>query len=331
MEKITVYKQLVDHLVRYSGIKNQKDFVKYASKTLGLGEVSIYNKISDRSRFSVEELYKLCQELNISLDAVLHGNNPGKSYIQFYGDGLKYKPRNYKDFVDVINNYFSKIKTFDNACGYFLVNEIPLFHLLNFPHIMYLKFYIWNKINWKIENIGEEYNFRSFIEDFELQQSIKVLDNMFNSFMSIELWNSDMLKNSISLLHYLIDSKILTDPTEIKNIQNDFYALIDYLEQLTKIGKKKKNLRNEENPCHIFINELSLGSEVIVVKSQYSDMLFQQMDIPNYIQTTDQRLISSQFNFFETLRSMSIDITQTNQKLRDSFFVNLRNQINSIC
>jgi len=50
--------------------------------------------------------------------------------------------------------------------------------------------------------------------------------------------------------------------------------------------------------CDIYLTDLTSGSEIILVKSDQVDMLSQQIDVPNYMQTSDQKMIDSHFRFF---------------------------------
>ncbi|MBK9744422.1 MAG: hypothetical protein IPO94_16385, partial [Saprospiraceae bacterium] len=58
----------------------------------------------------------------------------------------------------------------------------------------------------------------------------------------------------------------------------------------------------------------NIGSEVILVRSENLDLLFQQIDVPNYMRTTDPRMIDNQFRFFENIRKISTHITMTGEK-----------------
>lgn len=66
---------------------------------------------------------------------------------------------------------------------------------------------------------------------------------------------------------------------------------------------------------------------VILVKSEQVDMLFQQIDVPNYMQTSDQNMIDNQFRFFENIRKISTLITNAGEKERLIFFANMRQKL----
>ena len=104
------YESLVSHLLKNSEHKNLKVMVKDISKLLGMSEASIYNKFNGRSRFSIEELFTICQKSNISLDHLIHAQEPKNSYVPFYADGLMYQPRNYPDYFQNVISYFAKVK-----------------------------------------------------------------------------------------------------------------------------------------------------------------------------------------------------------------------------
>jgi len=321
------YRTIVDLLIKNSGFKNQKELVVQISHWLGCKETAVYNKLNGRSHFTIEELVILCRKLQLSLDFLIFNSTSRSAHVTFFADGLRLRPRNYNDYINNIILYYTKIKQNQNARGYFLANEVPFFHLLNFPNLMYLKLYIWNKINWKISGMTSEYRFSDFKNNHELKQSISVLKELFHSFPNVEIWNPNMLDNTISQFQYLREVYIINEKDDLYYIRKEFGDLIDHLENLTLSGKKSPNSKGQEMPLDIYITDLTLGSEVILVKSDQFDMLFQQIDVPNYMQTSEQKMIDNQFTFFENIRKISTYITNAGEKERLIFFNRMRNQL----
>ncbi len=328
MDLSSDYYKIIETIVQQSGYKNKKQMVDDMSQWLGISETSIYNKLRDRSRFTIEEIAYICKKLKISLDGVIFNTESKNAYVHFFADGLRYQPRNFADYVKVIINYFSKIKQLQDVTGYFLANEVPLFHFLSFPNLLYLKLFIWNKINWQIPQVSKSYSFTEFKRDSELQQSVKYLRELFNSFPNIEIWNPSILENTLTQFKYLKDVGIISDRDDIINFKKEMGQLVDYLENLTLTGKKPENSKGQEMSCNIYITDLTLGSEIILVKSDHMDMLFQQIDVPNYMHTSDERMIKNQFSFFENIRKISTHITHAGEKERLIYFNKLRQRLN---
>lgn len=321
------YKTIIDLLIKNSGFKNQKEMVIHISSWLGCKETATYNKLSGRSHFTIEELVLVCRKLQLSLDFLIFNSSSRSANITFFADGLRLKPRSYNDYINNIILYYTKVKQNQNVKGFFLANEVPLFHLLNFPNLMYLKLYIWNKINWKIPGITSEYKFSDFKNNHDLKQSISILKELFHSFPNVEIWNPNMLDNTISQFLYLKEVHLIQDKDDLYFIRKEFEDLIDHLEDLTLTGKKSANSKGQEMLLDIYITDLTLGSEVILVKSDQFDMLFQQIDVPNYMQTSDQKMIDTQFTFFENIRKISTYITNAGEKERLIFFNRMRKQL----
>lgn len=324
------YELVINHLIKHAGFKNLKELVINVSGWLGVSEASIYNKVNGRSKFSVEELLFICQKTNVSLDNFIQNGQTKNSYVPFYADGLKYKPRNFSDYISNIINYYTKIRMLKDVHGYFLANEVPMFHLLAFPHLMYLKLYMWNRINWQMEGINKSFSFDDFKNDIELSRNIKILKDLYYSFPDTEIWNPYMLDNTIAQYLYLRDINAIKSKEDHSYIKQEFYDLIDHLEELTIKGKKPLNSKNVEMDCNIYINDINLGSEVILVKSEQYNLLFQQIDVPNYMRTTDERMVTNQFKFFENIRKISAFIIYAGEKERLTFFARLKAQVEKI-
>lgn len=323
-------KDLAEFIIQNSGAKNFKELVTKISKIIDLSETSVYNKLNDRSSFSAPEIIEIYMYFGISLDQIISKHDKHNSFVPFFADGLKFKPRNFTDYINNIIMYYSKIKQWENVHGYFLANEVPMFHLLSFPHLMYMKLYIWNKTNWHIKDLSTDYAFQSIENDFEFKQSLTLLKELYFSFPDTQIWNLNMLDNSITQFQYLIDLGILKNKEDVLQLTQEFKDLINYLEELTFLGHKPKNIKGIENATNIYITDMNIGSEVILVKSDKSDLLFQQIDVPNYMRTNDPKMIENQYAFFENIKKISTHITMTGEKERFKFFKKLREKVENI-
>ena len=310
--------------------RNKKDKILIISKLFDLSDQSAYNKLSGRSQFSVSELFTLSSMYGFSIDEITQESKRDRSFIPFYSDGLKYSPRTYAEYLQNINGYFGKIKRLTHVHGYFLANEIPMMHLLNFPHLLYLKMYIWNEVNWQIKGISKEYNPQSIVDEPEFLQQKKYLNDQFCSFHNTEIWNPNMLDNLISQFIYLQEKGIIKDFNQIQTFVQELYKLVDYLSLLAETGDKAINHKNAIYKCDIFYTELVVGSEIILVKSDEGNMLFQQLDSPNYIRTYDANMISKVYDFFKEIKKSSTYITATGERERVKFFENLRQRCTKI-
>jgi len=328
MDLRTDYYKIIENIIQQSGYKNKKMMVDDMSQWLEISTSSVYNKLQDRSRFTIEEIAIICKKLKISLDGLIFNTSSKNAYVHFFADGLRYQPRNFADYVNVIINYFSKIKQLQDVTGYFLANEVPLFHFLSFHNLLYLKLFIWNKINWQIPEVSKSYSFSEFKNDSELQQSVKYLKELFNSFPNIEVWNPSILDNTLTQFKYLKDVGIISEKDDIFNFKIEMKQFIDYLEDLTLSGHKPENSKGQKMACNIYITDLTVGSEIILVKSDQMDMLFQQIDVPNYMHTSDERMIKNQVAFFENIRKISTHITHAGEKERLIYFNTLRQRLN---
>lgn len=330
MENTLDHKTIVNHLLKHHGSKNIKELVLKMSKLLDLTETSIYNKLQNRTNFTAVEILQIFSFLNMSVDEFIQDNTKYHGFVPYHADGLKYKPRNYSDYINNIIYYYTKVKQLPNAMGYFLANEVPLSHLLNFPHLTYLKFYIWNRTNWKIEGISMQYDSKTIQKDEELKHAIFVLKQLFSSFSNTEIWHPQMLDNSLSQYQYLKSIGVIHLPEDIEAIGAEFNGLVDYLESLTLSGLKPANSKGEQKECNVYFTELNIGSEVILVRSDELSLLFQQIDVPNYMRTSNAKMIEHQQLYFENIKNISTHITKTGEIARYRYMQILRNKIHDV-
>jgi hypothetical protein len=327
MKSFLAYDQIVEQLVQELNFPSQKDLVLYLVKLLKLKEASIYNKLNGRSHFNIEELFAICSSANISLDSILQQNAKYKSLVPYYSEGLKYMPRTYQEYFINLIKYYSKIKKMEQVKGYFLASEVPQFHMLFFPRLMYLKMYLWNHLNWNIPGYGHDYKPDDFIKSSEIKYNVDILKDLFYSFPTVEIWNPSMLDITISQILYLRDLKIITDKKELEKIIKELNDLIAYLENLTITGLKVLDKKKAHSTCEIYIADLAVGSELILVKSSDGDLLFQQLDSPNYIMTIDKKMCDYINTYIDKIKQKATLITKSGAKDKKLFFMRMREQL----
>lgn len=193
-----LYKQIVENLLSNIDGKKESDKIALVAKVLDKSEKAVYNKCKGNSKFTLEEMVVITQKSGTSLDQIVLNSNIDKSYIPFFADGIKYSPRAFHEYILNINQYFTKIKSFENVQGYFLANELPLFHFLGYTQLMYLKLFIWNTINWQIPGLSSQYSPDDLHRMPEFDQQSKNLLDSYRSFNSSEIWNPSILHNSWS-------------------------------------------------------------------------------------------------------------------------------------
>lgn len=321
------YDRMVIHLVRQLNPLLSRGSIHQLRQWLKISESSMYNKLSGRSRFSFEELATICRQAEISMDQLIHLDNARRSLVHFHMDGLMYPPRSYAEYLKNITNHFYKVKGKSNVHGLIISHEIPVFHLLPFPHLLYLKMYIWNRINWKIKDLPAGYNPYSFISDPDAKLTISVLQDLFLSFSHTEIWHPSILDNIITQYRYIKDMGLIESEEIQNNIIQDLHGLVAYLEVITDSGQKPANLKGRQSAVQILLSGMSMGPETILVHSDDLQMLFLQTEMPNYIKTTDQLAIEKFYAFFQNVRQHSTQITQSGGKEKYLFFGSLKEKV----
>jgi hypothetical protein len=288
--EITLYHKVTQGLLSSIPGRNHKEKIIALADLLKLTEVAVYNKFNGRSRLTLEECVTICSRWQISFDNLVNISVIDPSFVPFYADGIKYNPRNFSEYLYKINQYYAKIRTLDQVHGYFLANEVPIYHILPFPNLLYMKFYIWNEFNWRIPELTNHYDPRVATKNHEFLTESKLSYDLFCSFDSTEIWNPHILDNTITQFENLIKLGVITSEIDIKNFKLEMYQLLDLLLSYTQTGTKQTNSKDRTYKTNIYVTDLNLGSEIILVKTKEIDFLFQQIDIPNYIRSTDKKM-----------------------------------------
>ncbi|MEZ4910043.1 MAG: hypothetical protein R2774_04180 [Saprospiraceae bacterium] len=310
--------------------KTQQKIISEVASILHANEATIYNKMQQRSKFTLEEICRISRAKGISLDQIIQKDNKENAMFSFYADGLRYRPRTYKDYIDNILKHFQIITTFESPKGIFLANEVPLFHFLRFPNLIYFKLYIWNITNWTIPNVSEYYDPSTIVNDPEIQQSVKTLYHLFNTFHSTEIWNPNMLDITLAQLDYLCSSGRIKNTEHKKNLISELRKLTTYLENISNDGYKLSLKDEKKSSIDVYLNELLTNSEMILIDADGIRVLYDQFDSPNYISNMDPKLTHYVNVWMQKIIKKSTHICGTGDKDKKVFFNRLNQSIDAL-
>jgi len=162
-----------DYLYDRGGYKRTDQFAEEVANALHISRSGAYKKIRAISKLSFDESMQVCRHFGISLDQYLDSFGMEKKSYAFQSD----------DIVKPITSYLQWAKNFlahsesmdrfrEDYKVYSFSDEVPVFHLLPFHHLLSFKLFVWNRSNWNIQQYGATYDFSHFDRDAELKSTV---------------------------------------------------------------------------------------------------------------------------------------------------------------
>ncbi len=324
LKEWTVFQDKILKEVR-SKAPNQK-LSSVLAKTLSISENAAYKKIQGGIQFSIQDLLVLSKEFQISLDQFIsHKASP----IPFYSDAIRKKPDHYRDYFLNIQKHVTAISQIKELNYIYQANEIPIFHYLLFPSLLYFKIYAWNYTSWRIGDSLKAYEYLAFQRDDVMQKAIHASIETYFTFPGTEIWHIRMFDITLDQLKYFIHLRVFQDKSTVLQILDDLYDMLDHLNLMASKAMKLKRGQKVDHSAHckMYINELVSTSDIIFVGSPDMEIVFTMFDTPNLVRTSDQRFTAYTKVWMEhTIRHSSL-ISNEGERERVELFQTYRQKL----
>jgi hypothetical protein len=156
---------------------------------------------------------------------------------------------------------------------------------------------------------------------------------MYNRIPSSELWNSEIITATLHQIEYYRDAGIFADTRDMHLVIDSLLLSLDHIQQQAEIGYKfmpGENRTAGNAPFKLFINEVLLGSNEVLVELNGTRISFIPYNFLNIMHTRDTRFTEISYSFYYTLMSRSTLISEAGEKERNRFFSRLKEKIIAI-
>jgi len=299
---------------------------KLLMDTLSISKSSAYKKFNCEVSLSLEELENLHQKFKLPISSFLHGG----SQFSFQLDSFDKRPEHPLEYLQNIAKHLDEYSKFSEIEFIYVANEIPIFHLFNFPALLKVKLYIWDYTNWNTAHLADEFNLH--IYDDEVYNFHKLRKSVIQSYLSmkgLELWSPRFLDSLIEQIKYLIESYILTSLEDIDKLCQSLRDLYQHLLKTAQSGVKisqESNLPQGKN-ITIYNNHVIMTPLLILGKSEEVDAIFTMLDIPNYVFCNEPKVNQMVGAWIEKILTHSKLISKQGSKDRKQFFKILERKI----
>ena len=288
--------------------------VETIAELLSIGKDAVYRRLRGDSMLTPEELKILAVQYRISLDEILFEQSD-KVFFSF--SSFSSPIDHFDTYLKELLNTLNQSKDLPGLHVIYTTAEIPMFYYGLFPELMCFKLYTWGKSVWKLPFLENE----KFSLDIFSANTIKLIEKMNRIFMNIKsteflLNNGDFEKEEDALM--LCDT--LTE-------------LTDHVSMMAKNGKKiipNTDTELSKVPFELYHNELVFTNNTILLKSDVGNAVFSTFDSPNFLTTSDKRVVNHMDEWVQGIQYKSEYISIVSEKNRNQFFNHLRRKIDLV-
>lgn len=297
--------------------KSEEKLVDVLMNTLSVSSDSAYRRIRLEKIFTLDELIKLSNKFNISIDQLITNSSSESVLFSF---PFKSSQFNLQEYFTKILEHLTKIKDAGGVLFY-SAKDIPIFHFFQDKKLLAFKFHYWlHTMNNSPEITKKQFNY-NFIPA-SLAQLTKKIYFVYSQITTHEIWNYETLTRTASQVTYYYEMGIVTKD-QAKELQGRLIALTKHLEKECEIAKKffidNEPMSNEENYMFYF-NEILAADNSIYAEYGNIKESFLPHIVLNYMTTDNVKYSEFNKSVFDNVINKSTLVTKVNEKDRRKFF-----------
>lgn len=285
-----------------SKIPNSVSLIDEIASVLEISYDASYRRISEKSKFSIDETIRLADHFKISLDNLFSGKEKVIVEKTIEIETLKDMLHYFKSSAEQIALLTRK----SNTALYYSAKDIPLFYFMDGTILSKFKAYVWlNLLNKEQKNIA----FENFVIDESFSEHMHKIKSTYENVIVNEVWNDTTINSSLQQILYFYEAGLLN----LKNAN----ALCKDLKRIMNVIQEKCN--NDPNFA-LYYNELILLNNNMLIETEEKLTMFVPYTLLGYFITDNENSCKNVHQFFKQQIANSIPLGQSGIREQNLFF-----------
>lgn len=286
-----------------SKISKSNSLIDEIASILEISYDASHRRISQKSKFSIDETIKLANHFNISLDNLFSQKEKviveKTIEIESLKDMLQYFKASAQQVEILTKNPKTKL--------YYSAKDIPLFYFMDGTILSKFKAFVWlNLLNTNQKKVS----FENFVIEESFTEYMQTLKKAYENAAVNEIWNDTTINSSLQQILYFYEAGLL----DLKNAN----ALCKDLKRIINLIQAKCNDPN--NNFALYYNELILLNNNMLIETEEKLTMFVPYTLLGYFITDNEDSCKNVHQFFKQQIINSIALGQSGIKEQNLFF-----------
>lgn len=303
--------------------------VDEVSDILEISNDSAYRRIRGEKHISLHEVQKLALVFNLSVDDLTGSKFDTVSFKTNFLDGNNYS---FTEWLSHVLEFTLEAGKPDPSEVIFILNELNIFHIVQFPEVCAFKLFFWQKSNLDFADFKEVRFSIDELDENILRLSKEITDN-FLKLNTIEFTTEECLNSILKQILYYSEAGYFNTRNDALNICGKLHELLNHQQKQAEMGFKflcGYPPVGKEGNFRLYHNDIILADNTIIVKSGESGTTFLTSNAINLMHTYNRAFFDYNYRWGQNLLKKSIPISGTAEKERNRFFLILRDQIDMV-
>lgn len=287
----------------------KRSLVEELVNLLGISQSAAYKRIQGNVLLNLEELAKVGQHYQMSLDQLLVAPQ-GRAIFEF--KALSQKPKSLEAYLQGLSDDLIALNKTSNPYLYYVSNDLPIFHYFLFPELLAFKLFIWGRTIWGWKGFQrKKFDLKKMLKDYPILVQPNFDLNIYQQIPSTEFWKEGILDHILTQVKYYQQNGVFAKTDDALVLCNQLKFLTQSLKEMALKETKAlndtiptKSKRKEKN-FHLFQNEISNTNNIILIQSREINWVYTTFDSPNYMVSKEPGLVSYTKDWFEKIQKRS--------------------------
>ncbi|MBE8725298.1 hypothetical protein [Flavobacterium hungaricum] len=286
-----------------SKISKSDSLIDEIASILEISYDASHRRISQKSKFSIDETIKLANHFNISLDNLFMSNE--KLIIE-----KTIEIESLRDMLEYFRSSSEKIELLTQnpkSILFYSAKDIPLFYFMDGTILSKFKAFVWLNLL-KTDTI--KVSFENFVIEESFSESMQKLKKAYENTIVNEVWNDTTINSSLQQILYFHEAGLLS--VQSAN------ALCNDLKRIINLVKEKSSKPNPN--FAIYYNELILLNNNMLIETEEKLTMFVPYTLLGYFVTDNKESCKNVHQFFKQQIINSKPLGQSGIKEQNLFF-----------
>ncbi|HKK87654.1 MAG TPA: hypothetical protein VJ917_02310 [Saprospiraceae bacterium] len=278
------------------------------SELLHLSQPAVYNRMSGKTPFTLEELELLAKHWNLHF--LIRPEGDQSIFACRYGvlNGQNRKPIEYlKDVAEYLNRASSK----SDVHMTLIMQELPPFLLFSYPYLSAFKFYHWGNSTWMSRGLSDTYRFSQLLNNNSIHEQTRFITEFTRRHSICEFYQGNIIQKTLTELAYYL-------PILQKEKAFDLNLLLEEL----KSAVQELEMRSAEGSVghQVFLVNVKTLSESFLLESKEESIAFVSFDEPHYLEMRDVAFVNHFRHMLKIMKDNAMCISGMNRLERKKYF-----------
>ena len=299
----------------------------YLADMLDISLESAYRRFGGKIPFTFEEVTKLSQLLNFSVDDIIDRKmTNSKALFELKADELVGSSKAFAAMLKRQLNYIKKLLDSSNSEVLIAMRHLTALSILDFDYLFKFFYYKWTR---QTEDASFNYFFSDVVFPLEIERLLEEIRSLSDAALKNNeqtiISNPSLCLSIVKEIQYYSKRNLINDE-DLQLLKNDLFDWLASTDQLIKTGINPQGGR-----CNYFLSSFD-----IIESNSICTTFDMRMESQFWIYTINPLIVSNSGackmhkEWFNSLKRYSTYITQSNEILQAEFLDKQREYINTI-